>query len=93
MTTRGRRAWWLGLAVTLLVAGVVSLAASSAPDGLEWVAEQLGFADAATDHVAAGSPLAGYAPPWAGLVGTVAVLALALGLFRLLGRRTPRDAA
>lgn len=87
MTTRGRRAWWLGLAITLVVAGLVSLAASSSPDGLEWVAERLGFADAATDHAAAGSPLADYAAPGAGVVGTLVVLALATGLFRLLGRR------
>ena len=89
MTSPGRRVWGAGLAVTLLVAGVVSLVASGSPDGLEWVAGQLGFADAARDHPVAASPLAGYGSAGAGLIGTVVVLALATGLFWLIRRRTP----
>ena len=50
-----------GLAVALLLAFVVSPWASSEPDGLERVAIDQGFADNATDHATAGSPLADYA--------------------------------
>ncbi len=35
----------IGLAVSLLLAGVVSYYASSSPDGLEKVAEDIGFID------------------------------------------------
>ena len=41
-----------GLAVCLLLAAVVSAWASGHPDGLEHVAETLGFADSAGDHAA-----------------------------------------
>ena len=58
--TRGGSLWLVGLAVALLLAGVVSYYASSSPDGLEFVAEKLGFMDAAADHLAESSPLADY---------------------------------
>jgi cobalt/nickel transport protein len=87
-----------GLLVTLLVAGVGSWYASSSPDGLESAAEQAGFADTARDSAAAGSPLADYGVAGvsdgrlsgglAGVVGVLAVLALAGGLTLLLRRRT-----
>ncbi len=90
----GRRWWLLGLAVALLGAGVLSGFASASPDGLEWVAERLGFASAAREPAVAG-PLAGYQVPGvdpalsgglAGVVGVVVVLALGLLLARLLRR-------
>lgn len=46
--------------VTLLLAGVVSFYASSSPDGLEKVAEKIGFIDTAKEHSASDSPLADY---------------------------------
>lgn len=70
--------------VTLIIAGVVSLVASGNPDGLEFVAGQLGFDSAAVDSVAAGSPLAGYGLPgseggWAtAVVGVLGVLVTVL---------------
>jgi hypothetical protein len=79
-----------GLAVALLLAFVVSPWASSEPDGLERVAIDQGFADNATDHATAGSPLADYAVSgvdhsWlstglSGVVGVLLCFALGLGL-------------
>jgi cobalt/nickel transport system permease protein len=64
--TPGRRPLAVGLAASLLVAGVVSLLASARPDGLEFVAEQVGLAPAARDSAVAASPLADYALAWVG---------------------------
>jgi cobalt/nickel transport system permease protein len=82
----GRRPLAIGMAVTALVAGGLSYFASAHPDGLEYVAEQLGIAPHATESAAAGSPLAGYGveglgSSWlsgglAGIIGAVVVLGL-----------------
>lgn len=98
---RGRGLWVVGLAVALVVAGVVSWYASASPDGLEWAAEQAGFLDTAEDSAAAGSPLADYGVAGvgserlsgglAGVVGVLVTLLLAGGLTMLL-RRRGRDA-
>lgn len=90
---------WLGL-VSLLAAGGLSLLASASPDGLEWVAERLGFAGSAAESATAGSPvsdyeLAGLPHPWgavlAGLVGVLVTVAAALVLAAAArGRRRPR---
>lgn len=89
----------VGLGVCIVLAAVVSLLASSHPDGLEFVAGRLGFEDAATDHHLGDSPLADYsvhavgenglAGGLAGLIGVLVVAALAFGLMHLL-KRTPR---
>lgn len=83
----------IGLIVSSLVAVVASQFASGNPDGLEYVAEQEGFADAAKDHHLAGSPLADYgdgltdSPVFntaiAGVVGVVVTLALGWLVFRV----------
>lgn len=90
-----------GLVICLLLAGVVSLWASGHPDGLEFVAQRLGFIDSAGDHASDGSPFAGYGTAGvdnarlsgglAGLVGVVVVAAIAFGLMYLLRRRGSRD--
>ncbi|MFQ6172473.1 PDGLE domain-containing protein [Oryzobacter sp. R7] len=95
-----------GMAVSLLLAAVVSSYASGHPDGLEFVSAQLGFLDTARDSVTSGSPLADYAVSGidgsrlsgglAGVVGVVTTAAVMLGLvavLRRLGRRrqTERD--
>ena len=49
-----------GFLVAALLAGGASYYASSHPDGLEKVAEDIGFIDAAKDSAVAGSPLADY---------------------------------
>jgi len=101
-----RRGTWIvigiGVAVSLVLAGVVSYYASSSPDGLEKVAGDLGFGDSARSSATAGSPLSGYgvdgvsdARISAGLAGVVGVLitaAIAFGLFLWLGRRNRRRA-
>ncbi len=96
--TSTRRLVLVGLAVCLVIAGVVSSYASSHPDGLEHVAASLGFEQAATGSATADSPLAGYAVTGVrdarvsgGLAGVVGVLVTGLlmfGLVRLLRRRS-----
>jgi hypothetical protein len=98
---RTRTVWVTGLLLALLIAGVGSWYASASPDGLEWAAEQAGFADTARDSEAAGSPLADYTVQGeesrlsggaAGVVGVVVTLAVAGGLTLLVRRRTPQPA-
>jgi cobalt/nickel transport protein len=90
-----------GLVVSLVVAVVLSLFASASPDGLEHVAETLGFADAAEDSAVAGSPVADYetsgvADEWlsravAAVTGLVLTGLVAFGLMRLLARPRSTD--
>jgi cobalt/nickel transport system permease protein len=54
------RSLGVGVAVTLVIAGVISLFASAHPDGLQFVGAKLGFESTAQDSAVAGSPLAGY---------------------------------
>ena len=93
------RAFLVGaLVVTLVVAGVVSYYASGSPDGLEHVAETVGFSDSAEDPANADSPLADYGTSGvenarlsggiAGVLGVLVVGLLMLGVARLLGRRS-----
>lgn len=92
-----RRLVGVGLAVCLVIAGLVSYYASSHPDGLEFVSRSLGFGDAARQSPTEGSPLAGYAVRGvsdgrlsgglAGVVGAVVVGLLMFGLVRLVRRR------
>lgn len=86
-----------GLAVCALLAGIVSFWASGNPDGLEFVAEKLGFGGSAEEHAAGDSPFADYGTAGvddarlsgglAGLVGVVVVAVVAFGLMHLLRRR------
>src|SRR5512134_545781 len=86
-----------GIVIALLLAGVGSLYASSDPDGLEYVAEAMGFSSTAQDHATSGSPLADYTTEGvanerlsgglAGVVGVLLVGALAGGLAWALRRR------
>ncbi|GAA2240728.1 hypothetical protein GCM10010145_03130 [Streptomyces ruber] len=55
-----RKVLLAGLAISLLLAGVVSFYASAAPDGLEKAAADEGIEAGAGEHGAAGSPLADY---------------------------------
>lgn len=86
----------VGIAVSLLVAGVVSYYASSEPDGLERVAEDHGFIDTATDPINGSLPTADYgisgienerlSVGLAGILGVVVIAIVAFGLFWLLAR-------
>lgn len=89
----------VGLAIALVLAGVVSLYASTSPDGLNRVALDLGFAGSEQDSAAANGPLAGYVVTglgdarWsaglAGVLGCLVVLGCSSLLF-LVSRRAPR---
>lgn len=91
-----------GLAVTLLLAGIVSGYASSRPDGLEAVAEEQGFTDTARDSPLAGSPFADYeftpaqdervSTGVAGVAGVLLTLGLGAAVFVPLRRRARRAA-
>lgn len=87
----------IGMVLSIVLASVVSFYASSAPDGLERVAEETGFDAAAQGSVTDGSPVAGYAVGddegrfsvgMAGLLGVGVTAGLAFGLFAWL---RPRD--
>jgi hypothetical protein len=90
-----------GLAVTLLLAGFVSFYASSHPDGLESVAEEVGFSQTAQEHAGSGSPFADYGTQGvsnqrlsggvAGVVGVLVVAVVGGGLAWALRRRGPSD--
>ncbi|HET6392553.1 MAG TPA: PDGLE domain-containing protein [Blastococcus sp.] len=97
--SRGRTLWVAGLLLALLVAGVGSWYASSSPDGLEWSAEEAGFGHTAEDSATASSPLADYvvggeesrlSGSAAGVIGVVAVLAVAGTLTWVVRRRDSR---
>ena len=85
------------IAVCLLLAAVVSAWASGHPDGLEHVAETLGFADSAGDHAAEGSPFADYGtkgvdgPLSGGLAGAVGVALTAAIMWLVLRLVRRRD--
>jgi hypothetical protein len=79
-----RAAWVLGV-ITAVLAGAAGWIASSSPDGLEHVAEKLGFASRGT-AVVSGSPLAGY-PVGSGLVGVALLFGFGVLFARLLKRR------
>jgi cobalt/nickel transport protein len=89
----------VGLALCVLVAAVLSAWASSHPDGLEHVAQSLGFAGSAQDSVTSGSPLADYSAPGvedprlsgglAGVLGVAVVGLVMAGLLTWLRRGAP----
>jgi hypothetical protein len=86
-----------GLLVSLVLAGFVSFYASSHPDGLEKVAEELGFIETAKDPATAGSALADYGVAGvenerasvgvAGVIGVAATGIVATSFFIYLGKR------
>ncbi len=91
----------VGGLITLIVAGGLSLLASAHPDGLEFVGEQLGFAEAGQASAAEVSPFAEYGlsgvpelfgTSIAGLVGALATLAVALLLAWLVAGQRRRSA-
>lgn len=83
-----------GLLVALALVVFVSPRASSQPDGLERVAIDHDFADAADDHALADLPTADYGdggmgPSWAGVLGVGVTLAVTGGVLWLVRLRRP----
>jgi len=86
-----------GLLVSLVLAGFVSFYASSHPDGLEKVADEIGFIETAEDPATAGSALADYGVAGvenerasvgvAGVIGVAATGIVATSFFIYLGKR------
>lgn len=95
----GRTVWAIGLLIALALV-VLSPLASTHPDGLEWVAEQQGFINMAQsplyeiipDYVFPGIGNEALATIVAGIVGTMLVFFVALGL-ALARRRRARATA
>jgi cobalt/nickel transport system permease protein len=93
----GVAVWAFGLAIALALA-VFSPLASAHPDGLEWVAGQGGFLDAARqpiyrvipDYVFPGIPNSALATIVAGIIGTILVFGVAIAVAYLRrGRSRP----
>lgn len=93
----GAVVWIIGLGIAILLT-VFSPLASAHPDGLEWVAEQKGFLDVAQgplyeiipDYVFPGISNEALATILAGIVGTLIVFGIALGV--AYSRRTQKAA-
>ena len=87
-----------GFVLSLALAGGVSYYASSSPDGLEKVAEEIGFIDTAKDHSNADGALADYSVKGvensrlstgaAGVIGVLATGAVSTGLFMWVRRKS-----
>jgi hypothetical protein len=90
--------WALGLGIALLLS-VLSPLASAHPDGLEWVAEQEGFLEAARaplfnlipDYVLPGVSNEALATILAGILGTLIVFGVVVAVAYL--RRSGKPAA
>ncbi len=80
-----------GFAVSLFIAGFASYYASSSPDGLEKVAEDIGFIETAKENTNADTTLADYgvkgvdnerlSTGTAGVIGVLATAGVSTGLF------------
>lgn len=92
-----KKFYLIGLTIALLIAGVLSFYASSSPDGLEKVATDLGFIDAAKDSATSKSALADYAIAGisnerlsVGLAGIIGVIVTGLAMYliiRFIGKK------
>jgi hypothetical protein len=92
------RKFYVGaLIVSLFLAGAISFYASSSPDGLEKVAEDVGFIESATEHSLANSTLADYgikgvenariSVGFAGIIGVLVTALVTIVLFRSIQRK------
>ena len=96
-----RKFYIAGFIVSLFLAGVVSFYASSDPDGLERVAEDIGFIETAKDHTNADGTLADYGVKGienerasvgvAGVIGVIGTAVVAGVGFKLIARKPKKD--
>lgn len=96
-----RKFYIAGFIVSLFLAGVVSFYASSDPDGLERVAEDIGFIETAKDHSNADGALADYGVKGidnerasvgvAGVIGVIGTAVVAGVGFKLIARKPKKD--
>ena len=87
-----------GFIASLFLAGVVSFYASSHPDGLEKVAEDIGFIETAKENTNADGVLADYGVKGvdnerlsvgaAGVIGVITTGVISTGLFMLVRRKS-----
>ena len=87
----------VGLVASIFVAAIVSFYASGHPDGLEFVAEEVGFLNTAKDSALATSPFADYAfvglenerisVAIAGILAVLLTAAISFGLFTFLKKK------
>jgi cobalt/nickel transport protein len=99
MKISNRKFFAAALLVSALLAGVVSFYASSSPDGLEKVAEDVGFIETAKEHTFGDFTLSDYgisglenarlSVGFAGLIGVVVTALIAMALFMLIRKKAP----
>ena len=92
-----RKFYISGFVISLFLAGVVSFYASSSPDGLEKVAEDIGFIETAKDHSNVDGALADYGVKGienertsvgvAGVIGVIGTAVVAGIGFKLIARK------
>ena len=96
-----RKFYFAGFIVSLFLAGVVSFYASADPDGLERVAEDIGFLETAKEHSNADGTLADYGVKGienerasvgvAGIIGVIGTAVVAGVGFKLIARKPKKD--
>ena len=96
-----RKFYISGFVISLFLAGVVSFYASSSPDGLEKVAEDIGFIETAKDHSNVDGALADYGVKGienertsvgvAGVIGVIGTAVVAGIGFKLIARKPKKD--
>ena len=101
MKISNRKFYASALLISALLAGGLSFYASSSPDGLEKVAEDIGFIQTAKEHTNSRGTLADYGVKGienerasvgvAGVIGVVGTAIVAGFGFRLLARKPKKD--
>ena len=92
-----KKFYLISLLVSIGLAGIVSFYASSSPDGLEKVAEDIGFIETAKDHTLDNSALADYGVAGienerlsvgiAGILGVIATGVLMYLIIKFISRK------
>lgn len=82
-----RNTWLsIGAVVIVLAVGVgLSQFASSQPDGLEYIAQEQGFAQTADNHALEDAPLAGYGENLEGSSGAATAVSALIGIVATAG--------